>query len=536
MRAHVKLSRFGGLHKPNKSFPSLCPFFSSIHNFRRPRRRRTREFLCTIDTSRANTNKTVVSMCSESLGFIEYPNGREDDQACDIYWFSTVPSDMKTLIKSPRSLVNKFPGISELSKKVSLTHAISTMQMIFPEDYNFYPRSFFLPADYDEFTVEKDIYTPDIYFCDMGEIYTSLEYVMNPFLMKDQLKFDFRIYAVLKSLNPLAVYVAREGMARFCTEKYKKPTSSEDTNFFSHLTNYSLNKAHLDYKHSDTLQEQATGSKRPMTIVFKQMADCGLDTKRLWHDIKIIVVKTIIAMIPEVMINYEHFFHGSDAPQCFQIIGLDILVREDGVPMLLEVNASPSLTIDHNPDGGPNVRSIVDEVGTTSSPKSNDDLRPGCSSLKESVPEASLHVGEVFPCRYEFANTYLFLDKMVYIFLQFVNVRVSMNITKSGLRRFFTDCGIGKHLVEDELERRIAEISNRFTGDPTNTKDHIVLGLPFHGFFLLMKFIAERLYPKQPTLRAQLASLLIKCDGGLRSKGVRSRRLRREEVSAASPR
>lgn len=45
---------------------------------------------------------------------------------------------------------------------------------------------------------------------------------------------------------------------------------------------------------------------------------------------------------------------------------------------------------------------------------------------------------KVFPCRYEFANTYLFLDKMVYIFLQFVNVRVSMNITKSGLRRFFT--------------------------------------------------------------------------------------------------
>lgn len=57
-----------------------------------------------------------------------------------------------------------------------------------------------------------------------------------------------------------------------------------------------------------------------MTIVFKQMADCGLDTKRLWHDIKIIVVKTIIAMIPEVMINYEHFFHGSDAPQCFQVL------------------------------------------------------------------------------------------------------------------------------------------------------------------------------------------------------------------------
>lgn len=41
---------------------------------------------------------------------------------------------------------------------------------------------------------------------------SSQEYVADPFLMADQLKFDFRVYGVIKSLNPLSIYVAREGL------------------------------------------------------------------------------------------------------------------------------------------------------------------------------------------------------------------------------------------------------------------------------------------------------------------------------------
>lgn len=44
-------------------------------------------------------------------------------------------------------------------------------------------------------------------------------------------------------------------------------------------------------------------------------------------------------------------------------MGFDIIVRKDGSPLLLEVNSSPSLTIDHNSEfEGLSVRSIVDEV------------------------------------------------------------------------------------------------------------------------------------------------------------------------------
>lgn len=37
------------------------------------------------------------------------------------------------------------------------------------------------------------------------------EYVTDPYLLPDGLKFDLRVYAVIKSINPLSIYVAREG-------------------------------------------------------------------------------------------------------------------------------------------------------------------------------------------------------------------------------------------------------------------------------------------------------------------------------------
>lgn len=42
------------------------------------------------------------------------------------------------------------------------------------------------------------------------------EYIIDPYLMNDNLKFDFRVYAIIKSINPLSIYVAREGFNLKC--------------------------------------------------------------------------------------------------------------------------------------------------------------------------------------------------------------------------------------------------------------------------------------------------------------------------------
>ncbi|PAV65858.1 hypothetical protein WR25_16433 [Diploscapter pachys] len=285
-----------------------------------------------IDTSRAKSNGPVVSLCAKKLGVEEYPEGRSDGRFCDIYWHNVVYSDMKNVVASSHSKVNKFPGMTELAKKIALTHSICSMQRIFPQEYAFYPKSWFLPAHFNEF-----------------QKYYHLE--------KERLR------RMNKSPEMWFIVKPDEGMARFCTEKYSPPTPDNSDNLFAHLTNYSLNKSNHHYVHSSSLQEQARGSKRLLSTVFHQLAAKGLNTKKLWKEIKLIIVKTVLAMVPEMILHYEHHFHDSPAPQCFQIIGFDIMIKEDGMPILLEVNAAPSLTIDHTvTDDGQRVRSIVDEV------------------------------------------------------------------------------------------------------------------------------------------------------------------------------
>lgn len=126
-----------------------------------------------------------------------------------------------------------FLGMTELAKKISLTQSIRSMQEIFPDEYNFYPKSWVIPAQIKEFhdycsnlsnpswfIVKPDdgaqglgiylITSPD-QLINVTDRQLIQEYVDEPFLMKDLLKFDFRVYAVIKSINPLSIYIAREG-------------------------------------------------------------------------------------------------------------------------------------------------------------------------------------------------------------------------------------------------------------------------------------------------------------------------------------
>ncbi|VDK67805.1 unnamed protein product [Litomosoides sigmodontis] len=357
----------------------------------------------TIDTSRAKTNKPVVSICAAKLGMREYPEGREDGGICDIYWHNNMQHDVKSIIRNPQSKINKFPGMSDLSRKISLTRAISSMRQLFPDEYGFYPSSWFIPAQLDAFIKYCDrcekpkgtsissqssnwyIVKPDdgahgtgIYLIQKPEEIRKpetcqliQEYIADPYLLNDNLKFDFRVYAVIKSINPLSIYVAREGMARFCTEQYAAPSSSNFDNLYAHLTNYSLNKENNAYIHSLSLRDQIKGSKRLLSTVFHQMEARGVKKRQLWRDIKMIIVKTVIAMLPEIILNYEYYFYDTMGLQCFQIIGFDILITKNLLPVLLEVNSSPSLTIEHDifcPFNDKEnieplrVRSVVDEV------------------------------------------------------------------------------------------------------------------------------------------------------------------------------
>lgn len=69
-------------------------------------------------------------------------------------------------------------------------------------------------------------------------------YISKPLLL-DGYKFDLRVYVTVTGTEDgkLHAYLADEGLARFATEPYQKPTNDNMKKAYMHLTNYSINKS-----------------------------------------------------------------------------------------------------------------------------------------------------------------------------------------------------------------------------------------------------------------------------------------------------
>lgn len=109
-------------------------------------------------------------------------------------------------------------------------------------------------------------------------------------MLLDGYKFDLRIYVPLIGTgNELHAFVAEEGLARFCTEKYKKPTTENLKNQYMHLTNYSVNKMSEKYVHEPEsmgeISEINNGTKRTLTALFKQLDCLDIDTSAIKESI-----------------------------------------------------------------------------------------------------------------------------------------------------------------------------------------------------------------------------------------------------------
>jgi len=91
-----------------------------------------------------------------------------------------------------------------------------------------------------------------------------------PYLI-DDLKFDLRVYVLVYGVDPMRVFMFKEGLARFATEAYTGPAKTNLDNLYMHLTNYAINKNATNFvKNSDV--DDDSGTKRTMTTVFEHIA------------------------------------------------------------------------------------------------------------------------------------------------------------------------------------------------------------------------------------------------------------------------
>lgn len=258
--------------------------------------------------------------------------------------------------------VNHFPRSHEITRKDNLIKNFTRMQSIHgKKHFDFVPETYILPQEMHLLSEAMDTYKSDLWIfkpvggsqgrgiyltnklsdLPSGQAMVASRYISNPLLI-DGFKFDLRIYVAVTSMDPLRIYIYKEGLVRFATEKYDTSTYR---NVFVHLTNYSLNKYNPNFLNTD---EDGMGSKWSLTAFKEFVNKHGLNFAGLWEDIKDICLKTIISM--ETIVNAACKMYVPNRNNCFELLGFDILIDNSLKPWLLEVNLSPSLNIDANID------------------------------------------------------------------------------------------------------------------------------------------------------------------------------------------
>ncbi|CAF0801552.1 unnamed protein product [Rotaria sp. Silwood1] len=102
-----------------------------------------------IDTSQARSNIEVLRMCLQELGWKECTSGSSTDS--DIYWHSGAFDEGNRNFSLTSARVNKFPGMRDIMCKSNLTRSLNAMRMLFPDEFDFYPKTWFLPEQIEQF-------------------------------------------------------------------------------------------------------------------------------------------------------------------------------------------------------------------------------------------------------------------------------------------------------------------------------------------------------------------------------------------------
>jgi len=98
----------------------------------------------------------------------------------------------------------------------------------------------------------------------------------------------------------MRIYLFEEGLARFATQKYQPPKTSNMKDQYMHLTNYAINKQSKNYVPNNDASGNGDGHKKSLNqiyadIVQKEGRTKGLPKiKEMKKKIKDIIIKTLI--------------------------------------------------------------------------------------------------------------------------------------------------------------------------------------------------------------------------------------------------
>eukprot|EP00741_Cyanophora_paradoxa_P009015 tig00001428_g8728.t1 len=255
----------------------------------------------------------------------------------------------------PKTRTPYFVGSGSITLKDKLLRNLRKFKAVHGSVFAFYPETYTLPLEYEKFVTafcaQSEADPGSIWigkpaelsrgrgiflFRDLANLqyntkYVVQKYVDNPLLISG-FKFDLRLYVLVTSVYPLRVFLYRDGLARFSTQRYDKGALE---NLYAHLTNCSINK------HSPTLLDGkgavGPGCKWSFAELWAHLRRANVDLERLWGRVRAIICLTLLSLATAVK---------KGAPAAFELYGFDVLLDADLKPWLLEVNAAPALGLD----------------------------------------------------------------------------------------------------------------------------------------------------------------------------------------------
>ncbi|XP_011872996.1 PREDICTED: probable tubulin polyglutamylase TTLL2 isoform X1 [Vollenhovia emeryi] len=252
----------------------------------------------------------------------------------------------------PWQFVNRIPKGNSICRKDKLIRHLKRMKKVHGSIYDFSPAGYNLPSEYTKLAEECSRCEKDdkVWICKpVGQsqgrgifLFRKLSdlsydnaaivqrYIENPLLIGGY-KFDLRLYVCVPSYRPLTIYLHKEGLARFATEKFSLERLDDP---FRHLTNFSLNKLGPGY--SEKKERIGAGCKWTFRQLRRYFEQSGYSDWILWQRISCLVTLTILSQAAGI----------PRSSNCFEFFGFDVLIDENLKPWLLEVNLSPALSND----------------------------------------------------------------------------------------------------------------------------------------------------------------------------------------------
>ncbi|XP_019867531.1 probable tubulin polyglutamylase TTLL2 [Aethina tumida] len=265
--------------------------------------------------------------------------------------------------------INHIPKGSLICRKDNLVRYLRCMRKVYGSIYDFSPNGFNLPLEYtklaaecskgrvlsakDEsrhsFAEEKPIWICKpvaqsqgrgiFLFRKLSELNYDTNTIVQRYIEKPLLiggyKFDLRLYVCIPSYHPLTIFMYREGLARFGTDKF---SLNDLRNPFRHLTNCSINKLGPGY--SELKERVGSGCKWTLRQLRRYFQQAGINDWLLWQRITSLVILTVLSHVSQI----------PESINCFEFFGFDVLIDSSLRPWLLEVNLSPALSNDCDAD------------------------------------------------------------------------------------------------------------------------------------------------------------------------------------------